>query len=314
MLHGMWHWQVTESEAGQQLLDALTLRVPAAPRAFLHQTVRKGRVCCAGRPANIELPLTLGMSLSVQTSARFLELAGLGGVPPQDLLYEDHHALVVFKPAGLAMHRAEGHTDTLVDRATRFAALRRAPYRLAPVHRLDAGTSGPVLFAKGRWAAGQYGRLLMAHQLSKHYLALVAGDVPSQGRLTSPIAEGELLKTALTRYRCLAAARPFSLLDLELVTGRQHQARRQLADAGWPIVGDRRYGGPPWPGLEHPFLHCHRLGFPELATRQLRHIDVPLPAQLAAILSAIGLTTAPSTANNLANNLENAAGGGQERV
>lgn len=310
MLAGMWQWQVSEFESGQRLIDALQLRVPAAPRAFLQQTIRKGRLRCGGQALSADLPVSAGMYLTVQASARFEELAGRGGVPPQDLLYEDQHALVVYKPAGLAMHLTPGHDDNLVERVARFMAWRHAPYRVAPVHRLDIGTSGPVLFGKGRWAAGQYGRLLMARQLGKHYLALVAGTVPSQGRLTSPIAEGERLKTALTRYRCLAAARPYSLLALDLVTGRQHQARRQLAEAGWPIVGDRRYGGPPWPGLEHPFLHCHRLGFPELATQQPRQIDVPLPAQLAEILTAIGLTTAPATANNL----ENAAGGGPKRV
>jgi 23S rRNA-/tRNA-specific pseudouridylate synthase len=231
-------------------------------------------------------------------------------VPPQDLLYEDQHALVVYKPAGLAMHLTPGHDDNLADRVARFVAVRHVPYRVAPVHRLDIGTSGPVLFGKGRWAAGQYGRLLMDRQLSKHYLALVAGSVPSQGRLTSPIAEGELLKPALTRYRCLAAAGPYSLLDLDLVTGRQHQARRQLADAGWSIVGDRRYGGPPWPGLDHPFLHCHRLRFPVLTTEQLRQVDVPLPAQLAGILAVIGLTTALPAASNS----ENTASAGQDQV
>jgi RluA family pseudouridine synthase len=298
MLAGMWQWQISEFENGQRLIDALQLRIPAAPRAFLQQTIRKGRLRCGGQVLSADLPVSSGMGLTVQVSARFEELAGLSGVPPQHLLYEDQHALVVYKPAGLAMHLTPGHDDNLVDRVVRFVTWRHAPYRVAPVHRLDIGTSGPVLFGKGRWAAGQYGRLLMDGQLSKHYLALVAGNVPSQGRLTSPVAEGGFLKTALTRYRCLAAVRPYSLLDLDLVTGRQHQARRQLADAGWPIVGDRRYGGPPWPGLEHPFLHCHRLCFPDLATQQPRQIEVPLPAQLAEILSAIGLTTVPATANN----------------
>jgi len=310
MLAGMWQWHVSEFEHGQLLIDALQLRVPAAPRAFLQQTIRKGRLRCGGQAVAADLPVSSGMGLTVQTSARFEELAGLSGVPPQDLLYEDQHALVIYKPAGLAMHLTPGHDDNLASRVTRFIALRHLPFRVAPVHRLDIGTSGPVLFGKGRWATGQYGRLLMDRRLSKHYLALVSGRVPGEGRLTSPIAEGELLKPALTCYRCLAATGPFSLLDLDLVTGRQHQARRQLADAGWPIVGDRRYGGPPWPGLDHPFLHCHRLRFPVLATRQLRQIDVPPPVQLAEILAAIGLAAAlPAVPPQ-----ENAASGGQVQV
>lgn len=293
MLADMWQWHVTDFEAGHQLLDALALRVPAAPRAFLRQFIRKGRVLCGNQPVTAELPVTSGLCLEVRTNARFSELAAGGGVLPQDLLFEDKHTLVLYKPAGLALHRAAGHDDDLVARANHFAALRHAPYRMAPVHRLDIGTSGPVLFGKGRWAAGQYGRLLMTGQISKHYLALIAGRVTGQGELTTPVAEGKQLKPALTRYRSLAAGDSCSLLELDLVTGRQHQARRHLADAGWPIVGDRRYGGPPWPGLDHPFLHCHSLRFPCLEAGAIRQVSHPLPPSLAGILSAAGL---PATA------------------
>jgi 23S rRNA-/tRNA-specific pseudouridylate synthase len=301
MLAGMWLWHVTDFEAGHPLLDALALRVPAAPRAFLRQFIRKGRVLCGQQPATAELPVSGGLCLEVQPNARFNELAANCGVPPQDLLFEDRHTLVLYKPAGLALHRGAGHDDNLVERANRFAALRHAPYRLAPVHRLDLGTSGPVLFGKGRWATGQYGRLLMAGLINKHYLALVAGRVTGQGQLTTPVGQGRLLKPALTRYRSLAAGDRCSLLELELVTGRQHQARRQLADAGWPIVGDRRYGGTPWPGLDHPFLHCHGLRFPLLETAIAMQVNCPLPPLLAGILAAAGLPAVTVTATSREN-------------
>ncbi len=293
MLADMWHWQVTDFEAGQPLLDALALRVPAAPRAFLHQTIRKGRVRCGSQSVAADLPVRSGMHLTVQASTRFDELASRCGVPPASLLYGDRHALVIDKPAGLALHRAVGHDDNLTDRVAQFVALRHADYRTAPVHRLDIGTSGAVLFGKGRWAIGQFGRLLMARQISKHYLALVSGRVPAQGELTTPVVEGGSLKPALTRYRRLAASGALGFLELDLVTGRQHQARRQLADAGWPIVGDRRYGGAAWPGLERPFLHCHRLQFPALDDGLLRQVVSPLPELLAQVLIAAGMTAAP---------------------
>ena len=310
MLAGMWQWQATEIETGQRLVDALAQRMPAAPRAFLRQTLRKGRVHCAGRPASADLLLACGMDLSVQASARFAELASLGGVPPRDLLFEDRHALVIYKPPGMAMHRGVGHADTLVERAARFTALRRAPYRLAPVHRLDVGTSGPVLFAKGRWAAGQYGRLLMDGRFAKYYLALAAGRVPLHGELATPVIATGRLQPALSRYRCLATSGSLSLVELELVTGRQHQARQQLAAAGWPIVGDRRYHGRPWPELAQPFLHCQRLCFPGLEDGQTRQVHCPLPPELAAILAAAGLPPAPTPGAVL----ENCPAAGGEQV
>lgn len=310
MLASMWRWQISEVESGHLLLDALQLRVPAAPRAFLHQTIRKGRIRQGEQVLAAAAPVSSGMCLTVNVSARFDEFAARCGVAPWDLLYEDTQALVVYKPAGLAMHQTTGHDDNLVSRVACFIALRRAPYRTAPVHRLDIGTSGPVLFGKGHRAAGLFGQLLMDGKIGKHYLALVTGNVPSQGRLATPVPAGAHLKPALTHYRCLAAAGPFSLLELELVTGRQHQARRQLADAGWPIAGDRRYGGTPWPGLAHPFLHCCRLRFPLVATQQVRQVDCPLPAQLCTVLASLGLAKLPA----IATELENPATAGREQV
>ena len=286
----MWQWLISDFEGGHLLADALALRLPAAPTAFLHQLFRKGRIRCGDQPLAADCRVTSGMLLNVRSSTRLAELAGLGGIPPEELLFEDQHALVVYKPAGLAVHRAVGHEDdNLVARVTRFVALRHTPYRVAPVHRLDIGTSGPVLFGKGHRATGQYGRLLMAGRISKKYLAVVAGRVPEQGELTTPIPDGELVKPALTRYRRLSAAGRFCLLELDLVTGRPHQARRQLAEAGWPIVGDRRYGGPEWPGLDHPFLHSHRLRFPALDTAAYHEVVCPLPAPLAGTLANTGL-------------------------
>jgi 23S rRNA-/tRNA-specific pseudouridylate synthase len=138
----------------------------------------------------------------------------------------------------------------------------------------------------------------MDGRLAKSYLALVVGRVPAAGELATPVFVGGRWQPALARYRGLAAAGPRSLVELDLVTGRQHQARQQLAAAGWPIVGDRRYRGPAWPGLAHPFLHCHRLGFPSLADGQPRQVNCPLPAELAAVLAAAGFpaVTAPAGA------------------
>jgi 23S rRNA-/tRNA-specific pseudouridylate synthase len=298
MLARMWHWRASEFEAGHQLLEAVRLRVPAAPRAYLHQLQRKGRVCCAGRPVADDITVSCGLPIAILASARFAELVEQSGIPPQALLYEDRHALVVAKPAGLATHRAAGHDDNLVARLARFVSLRQAAYLTAPVHRLDIGTSGAVLFGKGRWAVGQYGRLLMDGQIGKNYLALVSGRVPARGELISPVAAGGILKPALSRYRRLAVAGSLALLEIELVTGRQHQARRQLADAGWPIVGDRRYGGGARQGLDYPCLHCCRLHFPALDGGSTRRVVSPLPAALVQLLRDVGMPIEALAANN----------------
>lgn len=289
----MWTWCVSEFESNRPLLEALELHIPAAPRGYLHQLIRKGRVSGSGRPLDEQTIVTSGMQLTLPDSNRLAELAAACGIHPGQLLYEDRSAMVVYKPAGLATHQAPGHDDNLASRVAHYAALRHAPYRVAPVHRLDIGTSGPVLFGKGREATGQLGQRLMAGRLRKDYVALVTGVTPPRGELTSPVPDGGQMKPALTRYRRLAATGHFSLLTLELLTGRPHQIRRQLADAGWPIVGDRRYGGRAWPELAHPFLHCWQLGFPDGDSGALVQIECPLPSALHLVLISLGMRTPP---------------------
>lgn len=292
----MWQWRISEFEGNRSLLDALALRIPAAPRSYLHQLIRKGRVRGSGHPLDEQTIVAAGMQITLPDSTRLTELAAACGIHPEQLLYEDRSALVVYKPAGLAIHQAPGHKDNLTDRAARFAAQRHAPYRVAPVHRLDIGTSGPVLFGKGREATGRLGQLLMDGSVRKDYLALVAGVMPLHGELTTPVPDGGQMKPALTRYRRLAATERFSLLTLELLTGRPHQIRRQLADAGRPIVGDRRYGGSPWPGLAHPFLHCYQLSFPAIDSGERVQVVCPLPPSSGSVLATLGMETPPQLA------------------
>jgi len=283
----MWHWNVSEFEAGQMLLAAIALRLPAVPAGLLRQLLRSGRICCDGESVCAEFPVATGMAIALRPSLRLDALVADGGLPPERLLFEDAQALVVAKPAGLAIHRAAGNDVHLQGQIARFLDRRHAPYQARPVHRLDIGTSGAVLFAKGKEAAGAYGRLLMAGQIGKRYLALVTGKVPECGELTTPVPDGGQMKASLSRYRRLATTAGYVLLDLELVTGRPHQARRQLADAGWPIVGDRRYGGTRLAALGHPWLHCRQLCFPKLDGAGIRRVAAPLPPELTTGLKGL---------------------------
>lgn len=297
----MWQWTINDFEVGRPLLEVIALRIPAAPAGLLRQLLRKGRIGYGGGTVSNEPIVVAGLPIAIRPSARLDELVAAGGLNPDMLLFEDRHSLVVAKPAGLAVHRASGVEEHLQGRVARFLAWRQAPYQGRPVHRLDIGTSGPVLFAKGRHAAGAYGRKLMAGHFTKRYLALVVGEVPGSGELTTPVPDGGRDKTALTRYRRLAAAGRYCLLDLELVTGRTHQARRQLADAGWPIVNDRRYGGTTVGTEAHPWLHCRQLIFPDLDSDARHTVAAPLPATLVESLRKLGLDL-PLPADNISGN------------
>jgi hypothetical protein len=101
-------------------------------------------------------------------------------------------------------------------------------------------------------------------------------------------AKGKL-RTAVTHYRRLAGNQHYSLLQLELISGRKHQIRRQLADASHPLIGDRRYGGPNILNCRQPFLHCCTLAWPGATDDRPLTVSCPLPHDLQHLLAAVDL-------------------------
>ena len=283
-------WKTTELENGLPLLEAMVLRIPTAQRTFLRKTCSKGRVSRAGRRLAAATPVFQGDMLEMFASQRMVEILSDAPLQPNQLLFEDRHAMVVEKAAGLIVHRSDRSTESLQEQVQQFVKARGDAYRVAPAHRLDIGTSGPVMFGKGVRSAGMLGKLFMAGTVHKSYLAVVCGLPPQEGRLNSPVPAHGKLKPSSTRFRRLDRTREFTLLQLSLETGRLHQLRRQLADAGWPILGDSRYRGAAWPGLDHPFLHCCLLGFMSVEEKTWREVECPPPEQLLNILNQTGLS------------------------
>ena len=189
------------------------------------------------------------------------------------------------KPAGMAVHP---NAEDLPDLVSWLKTQRSLPRDLKPAHRLDRPTSGVVLCGAGRKARAQLSEWLSA-PAQKDYLALVAGEpADDEGCFDRPLSDarrGRPLE-ALTRYRVRQQLQGFALLELQLVTGRKHQLRRHLADAGLPVVGDERYGPrrprpvPHFPG--RLWLHAWRVTLPG------RVIEAPLPPDLMAHLKAMG--------------------------
>ena len=287
----MIEWQTNLREQGLPLVDALSLRVPAAPRAFLRQLCKKRRVCVDNCVSEADQLVLAGERVAVKTSERFMVCLEKSRIVPEMVLYEDDQSIVVNKPAGLAIHRAAGHNDNLLHRLQDFLALRGETFQVSPIHRLDIGTSGAALFGKGRASISQLGQMVMAGLMTKHYLALVSSKITQPGALTTSVPAKGSSKESLSRFHPVATSDDYTLLDVELITGRHHQIRHQLSLAGWPIVGDSRYRGKSIMGLERPFLHCRQLAFPRLPDEKLMTIDCFLPEDLQKQLATLLLIT-----------------------
>ena len=173
------------------------------------------------------------------------------------IVFEDQEILVVHKPAGLATQSSGvGQTDVVSELKNYLAKSGKAPY-LGVVHRLDQPVEGLLVFAKTKVAAARLTKELQAGLLNKTYRAAVYGRPPvSEGRLKDFLwKEGNVAriavdnekecvgaKEAVLSYRVLRADVDTTLLEVWIETGRFHQIRAQLAHAGFPILGDQKYG------------------------------------------------------------------------
>lgn len=207
------------------------------------------------------------------------------------VLYEDNHLLAMNKPPGLSTQESPGGSGSLEETAREYVREAKAKpgnVYLHAVHRLDRGASGVVLFSTTSKALARLNTAQRARAMTKIYHAVVDRDPPAaEGKLTHHLKHGSHradvvlpdapgAREATLTYRLLASERGLHLLEVTLLTGRYHQIRAQLAEAGMPIVGDEKYGGTPRTG-DGFALHHARLEF-EHPVRHVRvRIEAPYP-------------------------------------
>jgi tRNA pseudouridine65 synthase len=236
------------------------------------------------------------------------------------VLYSDEHLVAIHKPSGLLVHRTslDAHEQRFAVQLLR-RQLRRRVY---PVHRLDKGASGVLLFALAPQVASALGETVRRHALRRTYLAVVRGHTAESGEIDHPLVrhfdpaergreglEG-LAQEAVTAYRRLATVElphrvdryptsRYSLLELEPRTGRRHQLRRHMSHASHHIVGDSTYGKGRHNrlfrelfGSDRLLLACVELRFDHPLTGVPLTIRAPLADDFAAVVKALGWTAA----------------------
>ena len=239
---------------------------------------------------------------------------------PLSIIYRDEQLIAVDKPAGLLVHR------TVLDRhETRFAVqlLRdQIGQHVHPVHRLDRGTSGVLLFALDRAIANTLSEQFATQHVDKTYLAVVRGHPPEAGRIDHALtrqyddyefrnsANVAAAQDAVTDYRRLATVElaqrvdryptsRYALLELKPQTGRRHQLRRHLKHLAHPIIGDATYGKGRHNRLFQELFGCHRLLL-ACCEMRLTHpvsglplvLRAPLAADFADVLDRLGWSAA----------------------
>jgi 23S rRNA pseudouridine955/2504/2580 synthase len=310
---------VDEAGEGQRLDNFLMRLLKGVPKTHVYRVIRSGEVRVNKGRASADTRLALGDEVRVppvRVSASSADkTAGAPAAPAREfpILFEDEHLLAINKPAGVAVHGGSGVSFGVIEQLRQ--ARPQAKF-LELVHRLDRETSGILLLAKKRSALVALQDQFRSRDTGKTYAALVSGVWPAKLKVIDVAlhktldARGERHvlpvaadhpdgRRAISLVKIVTAFADFTLLDVTIKTGRTHQIRVHLAQAGHVIVGDPKYGdfafnkqwarGEGLAGLrfERMFLHARQLAFDHPASAERITLTAPLPAECATLLGRL---------------------------
>ena len=296
----MKEFKIADNAAGQRLDRFLGKILPLADTAFLHRMLRKKNITRNDKKAEGSERLAAGdvvrLWFSDETYQKFSgERRSAQHFPQWDglkdaIVFENDCLLALNKPVGMLSQKATPRDVSVNEYMLGYLAAKGEDHPEQPgefkpgvVNRLDRNTSGLVLAAKSLAVAQALSEQLREKQLRKFYLACVKGEVREAMRLSAFLykdksgnrvcirktRESEEDREIQTAFRPLAIRDNLSLLEVELLTGRSHQIRAQLAAVGHPIIGDPKYGDRTENsyfmqryGLKHQLLHAYQLRFP----------------------------------------------------
>ncbi|MDR2209326.1 MAG: RluA family pseudouridine synthase [Azoarcus sp.] len=292
------HEQIDESAAGQRIDNYLLRIAKGVPKSHIYRILRAGEVRVNGRRVSQTYRLAVGDGVRIPP-LRIAESPVPLPAPvgkPLPVVFEDEFFVLVNKPAGRAVHGGSGVSFGVIEQ---LRAQRPESRMLELAHRLDRETSGLLIVAKKRSALTALHDMMRKGYMEKHYLTLVAGQWPNPlQHVRAPLLKylteegerrvrvSELGKPAHSIVRLIKRWRHFSLLDVELKTGRTHQIRVHLSHLGFPIAGDDKYGDFTLnrmlggDGLRRMFLHATKLVFEHPVKGGKLVFEVPLPAEL----------------------------------
>lgn len=303
---------VADGDEDTRLDHLLAREMPDLSRSQIQRLMRDGHVAITGGKSPVkpghrvrvgdEITMTIPPPAPMVPAAEDI---------PLGILYNDADVVVINKPAGMVVHPAVGHAGgTLVNALlhhVRGLSGAAGDDRPGIVHRLDKGTSGVMVVAKNDAAHRALAQQFHDRLVTKDYIALVWGAMkPGQvmdtsiGRdprhRTKMSSRGSHTRTALTSVIAVETLRGVSLATVRIGTGRTHQIRVHLSEAGHPIIGDDTYSGvkhhPPThlkavSRLKRPFLHAWRLTFAHPTTGTPMTFEAPMPDDLTALLAEL---------------------------
>ena len=267
----MKEFTVGQNDAGQRLDRFVAKAVPLLPDSLMQKYIRLKRIKLNGKRAERNAHLAAGDVIQLYINDEFFDAPKQENayltvcVPKLNIVYEDENILLADKKPGQAVHPHDGaeYGKTLIDHIQAYLYAKREwrpreenSFAPALCNRIDRNTGGIVIAAKNAEALRILNEKIRDREIEKFYLCAVSGRPrPASGRLENYLFKDAKknqvfikdkpepgCKTAVTEYRVLGRKGQLSLVECRLLTGRTHQIRAQMAHAGWPLLGDGKYG------------------------------------------------------------------------
>ena len=288
------------NESGKRLDAYVSSQNEEITRTAAQRLIEQGNILVNGKKQKVSYKVSVGDVITIEEEQpEEIELKAED--IPVEIVYEDDDIIVVNKPKGLVVHPANGNPDgTLVNAIMSICkdSLSGIGGEIRPgiVHRLDKDTSGLLIVAKNDKAHVNMSEQIKNHEVKKTYIALVRGIVKENnatinmpiGRSNSDrkkMAVNKNGKNAITHIKVLNRYDKYTLLQVNIETGRTHQIRVHLSHIGYPIIGDGTYSnGKNEFGIEGQCLHAQELEFKHPITGKVLKLEAPLPEYFEEIL------------------------------
>mgnify|MGYP002543103374 FL=1 len=294
---------VSSEEKGKRLDSYIASICNDITRTSAERMIKNGEILVNDKTQKVAYKINEGDIITIQKSEpKEIEIKAQD--IPIEIIYEDNDIIVVNKPKGMVVHPANGNPDgTLVNAimAKCKNSLSGIGGEIRPgiVHRIDKDTSGLLIIAKNDTAHVNMSEQIKNHEVKKTYIALVRGvikeneatiDMPI-GRSTSDrkkMAVNRNGKNAVTHIKVLKRYDKYTLVEVNIETGRTHQIRVHLSHIGYPIIGDYTYSnGKNEFGVEGQCLHAKCLEFKHPITGKEMKLEAPLPQYFQEILNTL---------------------------
>ena len=272
-------------------------------RVAIQRLLETGKILVNGKKVKASYKVQLNDKITMEEE-KAVEIELKAQNIPVDIIYEDSDIIVVNKPKGMVVHPANGNPDgTLVNAIMSICkdSLSGIGGEIRPgiVHRLDKDTSGILIVAKNDKAHINLSEQIKEHKVKKTYIALVKGIVKeNNATINMPMGRSEKDrkkmavtkkgKEAITHFKVLKRYDKYTLLEINIETGRTHQIRVHLSQIGYPIVGDEVYskGKNEW-NVKGQCLHAKSLDFKHPITNENMHLEAKIPQYFEKILEEL---------------------------